>query len=578
MEKKKLMTERSNSSTGNIKTRTWVQFVLTTAIVVIMATASGLLRVRLDLTEDKRYTLSDATHRILAELRNDVYIQVYLDGEMPVPMKRLKRSVRDMLEEFRIASGRKIGYEFINPADGDASQREAQYETLINKGLSPVDIMSGDEEGGASRKRIFPGMLINYNGIEMPLDFLKNNQSASYEQNILHSIEGLEYEMIQTIATITSDTIFRVAFIEGQGEYDELQVADITRSLAKFFTIDRGSIRGRMGIMDHYAAVIVAGPQNEFSEADKFVIDQYIMKGGKVLWLYEEVAVDADSLVMGETVGLYRPLNIEDQLFRYGARVNPEIVQDLDCMVIPLTILTGPEKKQVVPAPWLYYPRLYPSGDHPVTRNLNKVAGKFVNTIDTVGLDPSIRKSILLSTSDYTRTLYPPKTISLREADEVVDEKDFVKSKLPVAVLLEGIFPSAFRNRMTATLVSDPGFVALKESAMTKMILIADGDIIRNETYRSGSSSGFYPLGKDRYTDEILGNRDFLVNCMNYLVDDNGLMELRSREVKQRLLDRQRLRASGNMWQLINVTGPVLIVVITGLFYSFIRRKKYTSD
>ncbi len=434
--------------------------------------------------------------------------------------------------------------------------------------------MAGDEEGGSSQKMIFPGMIVNYNGAEIPLDFLKNNQSVSYEQNILHSVEGLEYEMIQTIATITSDTIYRVAFLEGQDEYPEVEVADITRSLAKYFTIDRGSIGGREGILDHYAAVIVAGPTSEFSEADKLVIDQYIMNGGKVLWLFEEVAVNTDSLVYGETVGIYYPLNIEDQLFRYGARVNAEIVQDMDCMVIPLTVLTGPEKKQVRPAPWVYYPRLYPKKDHPITRNLNKVTGKFVNTIDTVGLDPAIMKTVILSTSEFSSTLSPPLRISLKEAELTPAERDYGKSHIPVAVLLEGVFPSAFKNRM----VSGRDHEIKTQSHETKMIVVADGDIIRNDVQRSGTSDGFFPLSKDRYTGEMVGNRDFLVNCVNYLVDDNGLMVLRSREVKMRLLDKPRVKAGKAVWQIVNVIGPVLLVIMAGVIYGFFRKRKYTKS
>ncbi|MCU0460579.1 MAG: gliding motility-associated ABC transporter substrate-binding protein GldG [Bacteroidales bacterium] len=566
-----------NKVIGNMKIKSWILFVLIIGAIILVSSAAGLIRLRLDLTEDKRYTLSEPARTILDGLENDVYIQVYLDGEMPIPLKRLKKSMQEILEEFRIESGRHIDYEFINPADaGNAQQRQAKYEVLISKGLNPVNIMAGDDEGGSNQKMIFPGMIINYNGIEMPLDFLKNNQSASSEQNILHSVEGLEYEMIQTIATITSDTIYRVAFLEGHGELPELEVADITRSLAKYFTIDRGSIGGRQGILDHYAAIIIAGPTKEFSEADKLVIDQYIMNGGKVLWLFEEVAVITDSLIYGETVGLYYPLNIEDQLFIYGARVNPEIVQDIDCMVIPLTVLTGPENKQIVPAPWIYYPRLFPKTNHPITRNLNRVTGKFVNTLDTVGLDPAIVKTVLLTTSEFSRTVSPPLRISLKEAELTPVETDYNKSNIPVALLLEGVFPSAFRNRMTGNLVSGNNFTLKTRSVSTKMIVIADGDIIRNDIQRSGTSSGFFPLSKDRYTGEVLGNRDFLVNCVNYLIDDNGLMELRSREVKLRLLDKPKVKAGKTMWQLVNVAGPVLLVILAGVIYSFFRRKKYT--
>jgi ABC-2 type transport system permease protein len=569
-----------NWITGNIRVKYWIQFIVVAGIVILIDASANLFRLRLDLTEDRRYTLSEPTRRVLDGIKNDIYIQVYLDGDMPIPFKRLRKSVQDMLEEFRIESDRHISYDFINPADaGNAQQREARYMALIDKGLNPFKIIDSDEEGGSSQKIIIPGMIVNYNGVEIPLDFLKKNETASSEQNILHSVEGLEYEMIQTIATITSDTIYKVAFLEGQGELQEIEVADITKSLAKYFTIDRGSINSRQGVLDHYAAIIVAGPTAGFSEPDKLVIDQYIMNGGKVLWIFEEVAVNSDSLAKnGETVGLYYPLNIEDQLFRYGARINPELVQDMDCMVIPLTVMTGPENKQIVPAPWLYYPRLYPKNDHPITRNLNKVKGMFVNTIDTVGLDPAIKKTVLLSTSEFSRTISPPMRISLREAELTLSEKDFGKSHIPVAVLLEGVFPSAFKNRMTGNLVSGQGLTLKSKSTGTKMIVVADGDIIRNDIQRSGTSQGFFPLNRDRYTGELLGNRDFLVNCMNYLVDDNGLMDLRSREVKLRLLDKPRVKAGKTMWQIINVTGPVLIVILVGVLYSFLRKRKYTKS
>ncbi len=560
----------------SIKARSWLQFAGAVVIVVLVAIVVSFLRVRIDLTEDKRYTLSEPTREVLSGIENDIFIQVWLDGEMPIPFKRLKRTVREMLDEFRIASGRKIDYDFINPWEGrDAAQRDAMYQSLLEKGLSPVKIQAGDEEGGSSQKLIFPGMIVNYNGIEVPVNILKNNQSVSADENLLHSEEGLEYEMIQTIATLSSDTIYKVAFLEGQDELPEVEVADITYHLAKFFTVDRGTIGGIPGILDDYAAVVVAGPEKEFSEIDKFVLDQYIMNGGKVVWLVEEVDVSADSLVYGETAAIYRPLNISDQLFRYGARVNPVVIQDLECVMIRLMVMTGGTRQQVVPAPWFYYPKLTPAHNHPVTRNLNKVKGEFANYIDTVGLDTGIRKTFLLSTSQYSRTLSPPFMISLKEAEMIPDEAEFNKSFLPVALLLEGKFTSAFRNRMIAGM-ADQNFKKKDESVETKMIVIADGDIIRNEVRRSGAVETPLALGQDKYTDEVYGNRDFIVNCLNYLVDDNGIMELRSRELKLRLLSSERIRKERIKWQLINILGPVLIVVLAGLVYEFFRKKKYS--
>jgi ABC-2 type transport system permease protein len=575
MEEKQV--DMTGSSDSNIRLKSWLQFLGSAAGIILAAFVLSFLRVRLDLTEDKRYTLSAPTRNILDGLKNDIYVQVYLDGEMPIPLKKLKRSVGEMLDEFRIASHRKIDFEFINPSgSSDSKKRRAEYQSLINKGLSPVNIQAGDEEGGSSQKIVFPGMILNCNGVEIPVNFLRNNPSLSYEQNILHSSESLEYELIQNISTLSSDTIYKVAFIEGQGEIPEIETADLTLNLARFFTIDRGVIGGKTGVLDKYAAVIVAGPEEEFNEADKFVLDQYIMNGGKVIWLLNEVSVNADSLVFGETVGLYRPLNIEDQIFMYGARVNPAIVQDLECQIIRLKVAAG-TSQQIVPAPWVYYPLLLPSQLHPITRNINRVIGEFSNYIDTVGEDPAIKKTILLTTSKYSRTVSPPLMISLREAEETPDERAFNKSYVPVAVLLEGIFPSVFRNRVISKYTDDRNFRFRPESVRTKLIVIADADIIRNEVRRSGLEETPLPLGQDKYTGQMYGNRDFLVNCLNYLVDDKGIMDLRSRELKLRLLNRMKVKSEKTMWQLINVLGPVLLVLIAGLIYNYFRRRKYTA-
>ena len=560
-----------------IRQRTIVKLAFTVACIILAASAASLVRFRVDLTGDKRYTLSAPTKKILSSLKHDIYVQVYLDGEMPIPMKRLKRSAEDMLDEFRIASHRRIDYEFINPsAESNSDRRKAIYESLLKKGLVPVRLQSNDREGGALQKIIFPGMIINYNGKEIPVNFLRNNPSLSYEQNILHSSEGLEYELIQPISTLSSDTIYKVAFIEGHGELNEIQTNDITADMFRFFSVDRGVIGGKQGSLDKYSAIIVAGPEKEFPETDKLVIDQYIMHGGKVMWLFDEVKVNEDSLLYGSTVGLYRPLNIEDMLFRYGARVNPEIIQDLDCREIRLKVVGSDGKQDFVPAHWLYYPLLWPLQNNPITKNLNKIEGEFSNYIDTVGLDPAIKKKVLLATSPYTRTVSPPRMISLREAETIPDEKDFTKKHLPVAVLLEGTFPSAFRNRPVKEILGENVRDFRLSGVKTKMIVVADADIIKNNVRHSGKEEIPMTLGQDIYSGETYGNKDFILNSLNYLVDDRGIMELRSRVMKMRLLDSSKVKSSRLFWQLINVTGPVLLVLIAGTVYSWLRRRRYT--
>jgi gliding-associated putative ABC transporter substrate-binding component GldG len=572
MEEKELI----YNSPKAIRRRSLTGFLSVTVAVVSLWLLSSLFSLRLDLTEDKRYTLSPVTRDILRSLDEDVYIEVYLEGEMPVQFRKLKRTASEMLEEFRLASGRRIDYSFINPStESTAEKRNQDYLKLTEKGLNPVNIQASDEEGGSSQKIIFPGMLINYNNASVPVNFLRNDPSVSPDQNLTRSVEGLEYELIQTISTLVSDTVHKIAFIEGHGEADEAYVADITLALARYFTVDRGTIGGKPGILDSYSAVIVAGPEQEFGEADKLVLDQYIMKGGKVLWLLEEVVASEDSLAYGETVALYRPLRIEDQLFRYGARINPVIIQDVECLRIPMKVITGTQQ-QIVPVPWVYYPLLIPDARHPVTRNLNRVAARFSGYIDTVGLDPSVKKSVLLATSQTSRTVSPPFVISLKEADKLPDPEEFTKGQLPVAVLLEGTFRSAFRNRLTDDIPEARGLKLVKESLPTKMVVVADGNIIKNDVRRTGRELTPLPLGQDRYTLQVYGNRDFIVNVMNYLVDDKGMLDLRSREVKMRLLDRKALKSDKGIIIAVNLVAPVVFIALFGYVYMLIRRRKYT--
>ncbi len=547
-------------------------------VVALISVLLSLLNIRVDLTEDKRFTLADPTKKILRELDKDVHVDVFLDGEMPVGFKKLRRSTEQYLDEFRITSGRKVSFGFINPSESsDAAERNRYHDELVSRGLMPVNVMASDGEGGRTQKRIFPSMTITCGKTVIPVNFLRNNPTLPAETNLLHSTEGLEYEIIQAIATATADSVPRVAFIEGHGELDEIYVADLTLELAKFYNIDRGMIGGKPGIIERYSAIIIAAPKLQFDEKDKFIIDQYIMNGGRVLWLAEEVIVNADSLLLGSTVALYEPLSFDDMLFRYGARINPVIIQDAECLVIPLRINGPGGEAQYVPAPWVYYPLLKPSQSHPVTRNLNRVKAEFANSIDTVGRDPGVKKHILLTTSDHTRTVSPPQVISLQEADEVIPEEQFIAGELPVALLLEGKFKSAFTNRMTESIIGEAGRNIVTESKPTKMIVVADGDIIRNEVTWNGSVAEPLTLGLDRYTQQTFGNKDFLVNCINYLVNDNGLIEMRSREIKPRLLDQARTREQRTQWQLLNTVIPVILIIITGIAYNWLKQRHFNS-
>lgn len=537
----------------------------------------SLFHIRADLTEDKRFTLAAPTKEILRGLESEVKVDVYLSGDLPLAFRKLRRSVEQYLDEFRVTSHRMVKYEFINPsASSDRATREQFQNELTVRGLNPVNVMASDGEGGRTQKRIFPSMTVTSGTTVFPVNFLKNNPSLPAETNLLHSTEGLEYEIIQAIAAATADTVHTIAFLEGHGELEEIYVADLTLELAKFYNIDRGTIGGRQGAIDRYAAVIIAGLKGEMSERDKYVIDQYIMNGGRVLWMAEAVRTDADSLTAGSTVALYEPLSIDDMLFRYGARINPVIIRDADCLLIPLKIEGEGGGSQYIPSPWYYYPLLRPSQEHPVTRNLNRVKAEFAGTVDTVGRNPAVRKSVLLTTSPRSGILSPPAVISLDEAAEPIPETMLSSGPLPVAVLLEGTFTSIFANRNAESIMGESGLTTITESRPAKMIVIADADIVRNEISWNSGRAEPLTLGLDRYTMQTFGNKDFIVNCVNYLVNDNGLIEMRARELKPRLLDATRIKSERGVWQVVNTVIPVIIIAAAGMIFNLLRRRHYT--
>ncbi|MCD6200862.1 MAG: gliding motility-associated ABC transporter substrate-binding protein GldG [Bacteroidales bacterium] len=554
------------------------EFLAVIAALAVIGVLSSHWFFRIDLTAEKRFTLSSKTKYILKNLNKEVYVQVFLDGEMPVGFKRMRTAVKDVLDEFEAYAGKRLSYAFINPSEGKTTkERDKYYQELYKKGLRPADVQQRDKEGGVSSKIIFPGAVINYNGMEIAVNFLNNNPSLPAAVNLNHSIEGIEYNLIRGIKTLSADTVYRIAFTEGHGELPEIEVEDAEKELAIYFNIDRGMIGGRPGILDKYAAIIIAKPTRPFSEADKFVLDQYVMQGGKILWLLDKVMIDADSLVYASsTFGVPLDLHLNDMLFKYGVRLDGSLIQDMRCGMIPVNTAIVGNAPHYVPAPWLYYPLMAPQ-KHSVSRNLNLVKGEFVNPLDTVEGNGKIDKHILLRTSRYTRTRGAPLMVSLEEIKKPPPVKDFNRSGLITGVVLEGRFESVFRHRMLSAVIPG-GYAGFKEESVpTRMIIFSDGDIIRNGVRRVGGKWISLPLGQDRLTQQTYGNKDLIVNAVNYLVDDQNLMELRGREFKLRLLDREKINAQRMYWELFNTLLPVLLIVIAGIIVNMVRKHKFAS-
>ncbi len=556
----------------NLKKQSLLQLFLLLLILVFANIVAGSLFTRFDLTSEKRYSLSASTKKIAGNLKDVVLFKIYLDGDLPPGFKRLRNSTQELLDEYRIYSGDNIQYEFIDPSSNpDEKERIQLYKQLSEKGLTPTNLEERDKDS-RSQRLVFPGAIVSYKSRSVPLQLLKSKIGTEPEVMLNNSIEGLEYEITSTIRRLTNDVAQGVAFLQGQEELNTRQITDIAKSLSEFYSIDTVTIDGRLDALKNYKALIIAKPMLAFTEKDKFIIDQFIMHGGRVLWLIDRMEINMDSLVETSTnIAIANDLNLDDQLFHYGVRVNPNLVMDLQAAPIPIvTGMVGNQPKQDL-FPWFYFPLLNPISKHPIVNNLNAIKGEFMSTVDTVEAE-NIKKTILLTTSKYSKVQFPPARVSLNILRDQPDQLEYNKLYLPVAVLLEGTFHSNFTNRIPSTIAEakEIGFKATSDT--TKMIVVSDGDIAASHVSKKGT---IYPLGYDRYTQQTFGNKNFILNCVDYLCDDSGILELRGKEFKLRLLDTSKTENPG-LLSWTNVLLPVTLVFLYGLIRIWLRKKKYT--
>jgi ABC-2 type transport system permease protein len=443
--------------------------------------------------------------------------------------------------------------------------------------MTPTAIYERDNEGKAIQKIVFPWIKISYGSKTVYVNLLKNIRGVSGEENLNISIENLEFELTDGIRRAMKTTVSKIAFIEGHGELNEAETYDISKSLSRYFQIDRGVIANDASILQPYKAIIIARPTVPFTEKDKFIIDQYIMQGGNVLWLVDGVRIARENLsVNGLSPAMELDINLSDQLFKYGVRINANLLQDVQCAQIPVNIAPKGAKPQFESSPWFFAPLLLTSYQHPITKNISEVRSEFTSSLDIVGENKEVRTALLLASSDNTHALATPATIDLGAMPNGTDKAYFNQAYLPVAVLLEGKFKSNFENRLTPEGLSGIRQV-LAQSKPAKQIVVADGDIIRNETNGIASDSTTLPLGFDRYMNQQFGNREFIQNALLYLADDPKWLELRSRSLKLRLLNKQIISEQKLFWQITNIALPLLILVIVGLVYQNFRRRKYTK-
>jgi ABC-2 type transport system permease protein len=545
------------------------------AIIVLLNVLSSFVFTRIDLTSEKRYSLSPSTRSML-EKSDDVYFfRIYLEGEFPGAYKRLRDELQIMLDQFRAYAGDNVEYRFINPnEESDPAKKKELYTQLMKEGLQPTNVTEQTEDG-EKQQIIFPGGFVSYKGRTLPINFLKNQFGTGPEEILNNSIQNLEYELSFTMHKLKSTFAEKIGFLEGQGELPAPLVQDFENALKESYATERVRIDGKLDALNEFKALVIAKPDSAFSEKDKFVIDQFIMRGGKVLWLVDPVFATMDSLTSSnETMGIAMDLNLEDMLFRYGVRLNTNLVMDIQAAPIPvITGYIGNQPKQTL-YPWFYFPLASPASAHPVVKNLDAVKFELCSSLDTVGAR-GIRKTILLTSGRYTRTQNTPTRIDLRMVRRRPNPEDFNQSYEPLAVLLEGSFESVFKNRIPPQISQSTEIGFTEKSNNTSMIVISDGDVIRNQVQKS--TGRVFPLGYDRYSGQTFGNKNFLLNCMNYLLDEDGLLALRTREVRLRLLDKTRIQAERSYWQIMNAAVPVVLVVALGLLVGSIRKRKYAK-
>jgi ABC-2 type transport system permease protein len=555
------------------KRRDIIQLFLSIAIIVLLNFVGSFFFSRFDLTSDKRYTLSPATKEMLSKLDDIVYFKVYLDGDLPAGFDHLKTSTKEMLDEMRVYSHNNIEYEFINPNESPEKKKRDEISVqLMQNGLEPTYI-EVKVEGGTSQQTVFPGAIATFRTRSFPVQLFKEQVGVSSDMQLNNSIQSLEYEISTTIRKLTMERKRKVAFTEGHGELDSVEVADIAHALGDYYAVSRIKVEGKLKNLEklnQQDAIIIAKPDTFFNEQSKFFIDQFIMKGGKVMWLLDGVYANMDSLrTSPQTYAVGFPFNLENQLFKYGVRVNADLIMDMRSGVIPV-----PVNNKFQLAPWLYFPLLGQSNNHPIVNNINLVKGEFTSTIDTVST-VGIKKTALLSTSKYTSVQNAPARIDIRTVFQEPDARMFNQANKPVAILLEGEFESLYKNHPLPGLDSIKEIKFKNKSPATKMIVVADGDIIRNSVQHSSNRA--YPLGYDIYSHQTYGNKNFILNAVNYLCDDSGLLEVRSRELILRMMDRKKVTEEKFKWQAMNTALPILLIVIFGIIQAFTRKKKFTS-
>jgi len=550
--------------------------IITIAITLIAIVAINMLSSRVfkrfDLTKDKRYTLSTEALQTVENVDSPLIIDVFLEGDFPSEFRRLRNETQQLLEEFTVHNNN-VKFGFINPLEDEKTRNQA-LQQLSQRGLQPFQI-NIKESGKTSQELIIPWALASYNGQTVIVPLIKNKIGATDQDLVNSSIQNLEYVFAEAFKKLVNPKKKKIAVLRGNGQLKDIYVADILKKLGEHyflapFTLDSVANNPQKTIKDiaDYDLIISAKPSEPFSEEEKYVLDQYTMNGGKSLWLTESIVMDKDSLLnnAGKAVAIMKDLNLNDFFFKYGVRINPVIVNDLYSAPITLAIGEG-NNSQFQPIQWPYSPLAASNPNHPITTNLDPVKFDFASQIDT--LKNSVDKTILLRSSQLTKLEGVPREISLDAVTQEPQPETYKQPNQTLAVLLEGEFTSVYDKRVKPFKIQDDN----TKSIATKMIIIADGDVIKNEVIRNQPQE----LGFEFLTKRKFGNKEFLENAVNYLLNDDGLINIRTKEVKLAFLDSAKIEEEKSKWQIINIALPLVILGVFGFLFNYFRRKRYTK-
>ncbi len=545
--------------------------LIVVAILLVINVLSNLVFYRFDLTQDNRYTLSKTSLNIIAKVQEPLYIDVFLEGNFPPDFKKLQSETKQLLDEFK-AYNPNIIYQFVNPLE-NPTESDAIMASFVQRGLMPLKV-TNSEKGKQSQEIVFPWAIATYKDKSTKLSLLKNKLGASTQEKVISSVQHLEYAFADAFYKITTPKKKKIAVLKGNNEIEDIFKADFLKTIKESyfiapFPLDSVTQKPQLiaKALKTFDLAIIAKPRSKFTDQEKQVLDQFIIQGGKTLWLVETVNIEMSALNQtGSTMAFANDLGLNDMFFKYGFRINPLLVKDLYAAPISLASGTKGNETQYQKYPWFFSPYIYPNSKHPIVNNIDGVKFEFANPIDT--LQNNIKKTVLLQSSPYSKKVGTPVEINLKMVNEKPNQQEYASGNLPVSLLLEGKFSSVFENRVLP--FTDNTFKV--SDKVSKMIVISDGDLIKNQLDDSGEP---LELGFDKWTNQMYANKEFLLNCVNYLLDDNGLINIRSKEVNLPLLDKEKVYEKYTQIQFITIGLPLLLLAFFGIVVIYLRKRQF---